>query len=105
MVAIGDCPFSCESFDLTATLLKWILDSCCCKNHENKTLWIFRMVIGLVFCIIEFIVICVVNNGDYLDNEAKKGLFGTKNVSYAIYFLYTSYSYVGQAYLTSANFL
>ena len=75
MVDIDGCQCCCEAFDMTVTILIFLLNLF--QNGPNKNLWIYRMLIGLVISIVDFIVICAVNNGDYLDDEVKKGLFGS----------------------------
>ena len=78
MVDIDSCEGSCEIFDIMAIILKSVINICV-ANLKNKTkkLWIIRMIIGLVFSTIDFIVICVVNNGDFLKDYNTEILFGT----------------------------
>lgn len=52
------------------------------------------MVIGCVISIIDFIVICAVDNGDYLDDEVRQGLFGSIICYiYLVYMAFISWGY------------
>lgn len=70
----GEC-CGCDTFDITSTLLKYLLDRCC--KSKRRILWTLRMVIGLGFSIIDFIVICVVNKDHYLGDRESIGLFAS----------------------------
>lgn len=73
MTDCGACT-DLDVFDITTALLGYLLDSCC-KNIKREHIWKLRMVIGLVFSIIDLMVIAAVNKDDYLDNTMNKFLF------------------------------
>ena len=74
MIDCGECT-GFDAFDITTALLQYLLDSCC-KNTKSEHIWKLRMFIGLVFSIIDLVVICAVNNDNYLDDTMNKLLFG-----------------------------
>lgn len=69
MVGVEGC------LDLTVTILIFLLN-CCFNNLEKWNLWKIRIFIGLLLSIADFIVICAINNDNFLDDKVRKGLFG-----------------------------
>ena len=70
MIGIDGC------VDVMSTFLIFVINQCTCANQlEQSNLWKIRILFGLVMSIVDFIVICILNKDDYLDDEVRTCLF------------------------------
>ena len=89
MIDCGACT-DLDVFDITTAVLQYLLDSCC-KNIKREHIWKLRMVIGLVFSIIDLMVISAANSDSYLDDTMDKFLFGSIIIfAMSVYMAYLS---------------
>ena len=68
-------------------------------TNAQRNLWIIRMFIGLFINIVDFVLICALSNGDFLDDVTRKILFSI--IICCICFVYCGF--IGFTYCEGTN--